>query len=395
MEWLLLEMCTHPYNALNPSSQADNMKKIRIIFIFLLLATLTGSHVSAQVSIRITASIAPPPLVVYEQPPCPEDGYLWTPGYWAYGDDGYFWVPGAWVRPPRVLYLWTPPYWGYSGGFYRWNAGYWGPHVGFYGGIDYGYGYNGYGFGGGMWSGNTFRYNTAVMNVNRTVVHNTYIDRTVIVNRNTNNNHISYNGPGGITAKPRAQEQAAMRENHVKPTTQQQTHVQAAHNDRNQFNNVNHGKPPTPVIRGNEPAAARPNNNPANRPAQPRAGETRPAQPGPTQSHPSTPRPGQTRPVQPNPGQQPRPAQPIQEHPRPVEPKPVRPKPEAPRTAPMPRQEQPRPVQPRQEHPRPVEPRPVQPRPQQPRTAPMPRQEQPRPQQPHQQQPQRPPHKEG
>src|ERR1700727_2487320 len=30
------------------------------------------------------ASEAPPPLPDYEQPPCPEDGYLWTAGYWAY-----------------------------------------------------------------------------------------------------------------------------------------------------------------------------------------------------------------------------------------------------------------------------------------------------------------------
>ena len=26
------------------------------------------------------------------------------------------------------------------------NAGYWGPHVGFYGGINYGYGYGGVGY---------------------------------------------------------------------------------------------------------------------------------------------------------------------------------------------------------------------------------------------------------
>ena len=30
----------------------------------------------------------------------PGSGYLWTPGYWAYGPEGYFWVPGTWVQPP-------------------------------------------------------------------------------------------------------------------------------------------------------------------------------------------------------------------------------------------------------------------------------------------------------
>jgi WXXGXW repeat (2 copies) len=56
-------------------------------------------YAQAQVEIRTTE--APPPLPDYEQPPCPEPGYLWTPGYWGYGDEGYFWVPGTWVMPPH------------------------------------------------------------------------------------------------------------------------------------------------------------------------------------------------------------------------------------------------------------------------------------------------------
>src|SRR5580658_8333797 len=39
----------------------------------------------------------PPPLPVCEQPLCPAEGDLWTPGYWAYAQEGYFWVPGTWV----------------------------------------------------------------------------------------------------------------------------------------------------------------------------------------------------------------------------------------------------------------------------------------------------------
>jgi hypothetical protein len=42
----------------------------------------------------------PPPLPVYEQPPCPGPDYVWTPGYWGYGFAGYYWVPGAWVLAP-------------------------------------------------------------------------------------------------------------------------------------------------------------------------------------------------------------------------------------------------------------------------------------------------------
>ena len=85
---------------------------------------------------RMQANEPPPPLPDYEQPPCPEEGYLWAPGYWGWGGGGYYWVPGTWVQPPRVGVLWTPGYWGFVGGVYLFNAGYWGPHVGFYGGVN-------------------------------------------------------------------------------------------------------------------------------------------------------------------------------------------------------------------------------------------------------------------
>jgi WXXGXW repeat (2 copies) len=221
------------------------MKKSMYFFLCLALS-LTAVCTEAQVSVGVSIRIGPPTLPVYTQPPCPYDGYLWTPGYWAYGDDGYYWVPGVWIMPPQVGFLWTPGYWGYEGGFYGWHGGYWGSHVGFYGGVNYGYGYGGSGFGGGVWQGGHFRYNTAVVNVNRTVIHNTYIDRTVI--RNSTVNRTSFNGPGGITARPNAQEQSVMHENHIQRTTAQATHEQTAGRDRNQFASVNHGRPANPAM---------------------------------------------------------------------------------------------------------------------------------------------------
>ena len=229
------------------------MKKIGIILLLTLgIFALTPSSTSAQVTvgISISANIAPPPLPVYSQPFCPTDGFLWVPGYWAYGDDGYFWVPGVWVRPPQYGYLWTPAYWGYAGGIYGFHYGYWGPHVGFYGGINYGYGYSGSGFYGGRWEGNSFRYNTAVVNVNTTVIRNTYVDRTVVVNNSTVvNNRASFNGgTGGVSARPTAQEESAMRERHVQATPEQTSHIQHAMQDRNQFASVNHGRPVTTAM---------------------------------------------------------------------------------------------------------------------------------------------------
>lgn len=219
----------------------------RLLFISALTFLAFRSSAQFSLSVGISIRTAPPALPVYTQPPCPVDGYLWTPGYWAYDEvDGYYWVPGVWIRPAQPGYLWTPGYWGYAGGIYGWHGGYWGPHIGFYGGVNYGYGYGGSGFVGGEWHGGYFRYNTAVVNVNTTVVHNTYINRTVI--NTTVVNRTSFNGGGGIQARPNADEQVAMRENHVQPTSEQFNHNHTASMDRNQFASANGGRPGTTAM---------------------------------------------------------------------------------------------------------------------------------------------------
>lgn len=145
-------------------------------------------------------AVAPPPLPDYAQPVIAGPGYLWMPGCWAW-DGSYYWVPGAWVLPPQPDLLWTPGWWGWVGSGYRWHEGYWGPVVGFYGGIDYGYGYFGRGYDGGYWHDGAFYYNRAVNNVNITNIRNVYEDRTVI--REGPRRHASYNGgSGGTTARP-------------------------------------------------------------------------------------------------------------------------------------------------------------------------------------------------
>ncbi len=106
------------------------MRISRYLFPLLLATsalTLTPNLAAAQVSVGVSITVAPPVLPVYVQPPIPAPGYIWTPGYWAYGDAGYYWVPGTWVLPPTVGLLWTPGYWGWSDGVYAFNAGYWGP----------------------------------------------------------------------------------------------------------------------------------------------------------------------------------------------------------------------------------------------------------------------------
>jgi hypothetical protein len=207
---------------------------------FALLVFVVPAAAKAQVSVGVSIRVGPPALPVYEQPPCPVEGYLWTPGYWAYGDAGYYWVPGVWVAPPRVGLLWTPAYWGWNNGVYIFHTGYWGPHVGFYGGVNYGFGYGGVGFVGGEWRHGRFAYNSAVVNVNRTVIRNTYINRTVIVR---NENRASFNGPGGIGARPTHEEMVANRESHIRPTSMQISHEHSAGSNRSNFASENHGRP--------------------------------------------------------------------------------------------------------------------------------------------------------
>jgi len=210
------------------------------------MAMVPAAQAQISIGIGISVHVAPPVLPVYVQPPLPAPGYIWTPGYWAYGDAGYYWVPGVWVQPPSVGVLWTPGYWGFAGGVYGWHAGYWGPHVGFYGGVNYGFGYGGIGFAGGEWRGGAFAYNSAVANFGGVHVTNVYRDTTIVHNTTIiNNNHTSFNGPGGVVREPSAQEQQFAHENHIQPTGMQQQHFQAAAQDRSQLASVNHGRPAT------------------------------------------------------------------------------------------------------------------------------------------------------
>ncbi|MGL4301371.1 MAG: hypothetical protein ACRCS5_01530, partial [Sphingomonas sp.] len=179
---------------------------------------LEGAPARAQVFVNVSVRVSPPPLPVYVQPALPGPDYIWLPGYWAWDDlaDDYFWVPGTWVLAPRPGYVWTPPWWGWSNGAYVFHTGYWGPHIGWYGGIVYGFGYTGLGYEGGFWRGPHYVYNRAVTNITNVRITNVY-NKTVIVNRTTVNN-VSFNGgPGGVQAQPTPALLAAAREPHLAP----------------------------------------------------------------------------------------------------------------------------------------------------------------------------------
>jgi hypothetical protein len=86
------------------------MKKAILVLLFLGCGTLfAGTHFSVGIGIGgygpVYAPAPPPP--VYEQPPCPGEGYIWVDGYWNPLGGRYYWRPGYWR---------APAYYGYRGG---------------------------------------------------------------------------------------------------------------------------------------------------------------------------------------------------------------------------------------------------------------------------------------
>jgi WXXGXW repeat (2 copies) len=215
------------------------MQITRLVRCLVLASVVVAISVSSFAGVFVSVNIAPPVLPVYVQPPCPGDGYIWTPGYWAYGPDGYFWVPGTWVVAPEPGLLWTPGYWAFGGGVYLWHAGYWGPHIGFYGGVNYGFGYFGEGYEGGYWRGRNFYYNRSVNNIRITNVH--IYNRTVVVHERS---RVAFNGgPGGINRRPSRDDERFMHERHFEATHNQIEHENGARGNREFLASVNHGRP--------------------------------------------------------------------------------------------------------------------------------------------------------
>jgi hypothetical protein len=225
----------------------NTFSSLRILLLALAATLIPATSFGG---VFISVNLAPPVLPVYVQPPCPEPGLMWIPGYWAYNEDGYYWVPGTWAAAPFEGALWTPPYWGWEGGGYVFHPGYWGEHVGYYGGVNYGFGYMGVGFVGGMWRGRDFIYNTAVMHVDNRYVRNVYVDRDV-VRRYTivNDRHVSFSGGrDGIRHAPLPEERFADRDRHIEETRFQQSHESAARSDRSFYARNNGGHPNNVVV---------------------------------------------------------------------------------------------------------------------------------------------------
>ena len=121
-------------------------------------------------------------------------------------------MPGTWVLPPREGLLWTPGYWAWAGGSYLFHPGYRGDEVGYYGGVDYGYGYGGDGYDGGHWDQGHFVYNRELTGPH---------------------SYISFNGgKNGTQTHPTPQQKAFSKQPHFAATALQDQHITAASKDK-------------------------------------------------------------------------------------------------------------------------------------------------------------------
>lgn len=214
---------------------APYASRLALSVLTLLVPGLAGAQIT------LTVTLEPPLLPAYAQPALPEDGMLWAPGYWEYGADGYYWVPGTWVQPPAAGLLWTPGYWRWNDGSYVWSDGYWDREVGYYGGVNYGYGYVGNGYQGGYWSSGRFYYNRSINNLGHSGVRNVYTRAVTGAPRGA---HVSYNGgAAGTRAHPSPTQVSHANGAHEGGTAAQSAHRDAAAHDHGMLVSVNGGHP--------------------------------------------------------------------------------------------------------------------------------------------------------
>jgi len=154
--------------------------------------------------------------------------------------------------------LWTPGYWGFYSSRYWFHPGHWGLHIGYYGGINYGFGYIGTGYEGGYWNSGHFTYNRVYTQVNERKVRNVYsynagnrgMNNQGSFNRGNNNNaRPSFRGgQGGVQARPQASDAAAWREPTAPRMNTQVQHAQKFQSNPGQLANTNHGRPAQTAI---------------------------------------------------------------------------------------------------------------------------------------------------
>jgi hypothetical protein len=101
------------------------MRRTRRLLPVIAAATLIALPVTSQARVNIDVDIGPP-AAIYEAPPPPRAGYVWTPGYWNWdaGHHQHVWRQGQYVRAHPGEH-WVPHEWVEHGGRYRLSDGHW------------------------------------------------------------------------------------------------------------------------------------------------------------------------------------------------------------------------------------------------------------------------------
>ena len=110
---------------------------------------------------------------------------------------------------------------------------------------NYGYGYFGSGYEGGYWDHGRLYYNREINNFGGRRIQ--YVYSRPPTHRGFENRTAFNGGTGGIAAQESAQERAAARERHLRPTSLQTQHIRAAGTDPSFRHSVNNGTPAIPA----------------------------------------------------------------------------------------------------------------------------------------------------
>ena len=99
-------------------------RKIAVLVGSVLLLGAFSLPASARVDVGINIGVPPPPAQV-EVVPVARPGYVWAPGYWAWGPGGqHVWVGGRYIVE-RPGYVWVGERWDRRGEFHHFEPGHW------------------------------------------------------------------------------------------------------------------------------------------------------------------------------------------------------------------------------------------------------------------------------
>jgi hypothetical protein len=98
---------------------------MRIFIKTFVFFSLMASAMGAFAQIRVNINIGPPPPRREVIIQAPNPGWVWIPGYYAYGGSNWEWRAGRWEAPPSPQHIWVAPRYVRRGDHYDYYEGSW------------------------------------------------------------------------------------------------------------------------------------------------------------------------------------------------------------------------------------------------------------------------------